>query len=130
MVSLSSRGSATCILTPKDPYQREANPSWQEVTSLTRQEGVVLPTPKASGRANPWRVGPECPCPSTISILAKRGAKAPRCWVKSLHPHLFFSDLLGFLNPSNPDLVAGAREEILSHQEPRAKPLESMYLWK
>lgn len=51
------------------------NPFWQEMTSLSRQEGMVLPAPKAFGRANPWRAGPECPCPSAILHLGLEGPR-------------------------------------------------------
>lgn len=37
--------------------------SWKEMTSLSRQQRVPLPTPKACRRANPWRFGPERPSP-------------------------------------------------------------------
>lgn len=56
MVSLSSRGSDTAILTyyhQNDWFSGKANPSWQAMTSLTKQETVVLPTPKVTRKANP-----------------------------------------------------------------------------
>ena len=75
MVSPSSRGSATGLSPLRDWYRGKANPSWQEMISLTRQEGIVLPTLGASGRANPWRVGPECPHPSTVLHLGQEGGQ-------------------------------------------------------
>lgn len=78
MVLPSSKGcytDYTDLPPPRDWYRGKAKPSWQEMTSLTRQEGMVLPTPKASGRTTPWRVGPECPCPSTVLHLGQEGAR-------------------------------------------------------
>lgn len=48
------------------PFQRDCyrgsslHVSGEEVTSLSRQDRVGLPTQKASRGANPWRFGPEC----------------------------------------------------------------------